>query len=99
LVTNWLRKFPRGEFSFNARGVHELRDPVSLLFDATDASAVVVRTTLRAQVVTGVIEIRIQRATLFYQIRNLTGAVSEQIPGIALPQAVQVYGVRWEFWN
>ena len=58
-----------------------------------------VRITERANVVTGLLELRIQRATLFYQYRNLTGGAYEQIRGITMPPAVQTYGVRWEFWN
>ena len=41
---------------------------------------------------TGLLEIRIQSATLFYQYRNLTGAAYEQIPGLTMPPAVQMYG-------
>jgi hypothetical protein len=58
-----------------------------------------VRVTEPAQVATGLLELRIQRATLFYQYRNLTGGQYEQIRGITMPPAVQMYGVRWEFWN
>jgi hypothetical protein len=58
-----------------------------------------VKVTERAQVVSALLELRLQQGTLFYQYRNLTGGDYEQIPGITMPPAVQVYGIRWEFWN
>jgi hypothetical protein len=100
LISDWRRKFPRGEFSINARIWHELRDGVPFFYGAAAGSAPAdVRITERANVVTGLLELRIQRATLFYQYRNLTGGAYEQIRGITMPPAVQTYGVRWEFWN
>ena len=100
LVSDWRRKFPRGEFSINARIWHELRDGVPFFYGtAAGIGAPDVRITERANVVTGLLELRIQRGTLFYQYRNLTGGAYEQIRGITMPPAVQLYGVRWEFWN
>jgi len=100
LISDWRRKFPRGEFSINARIWHELRDGVPFFYGtAAGSSTPDVRITERANVVTGLLELRIQRATLFYQYRNLTGGAYEQIRGITMPPAVQTYGVRWEFWN
>lgn len=100
LISDWRRRFPRGEFSINARLWHELRGAVPfLLAGAADDSEPEIGLTEQAQVVTGMLELRIQRATLFYQYRNLTGGAYEQIRGITMPPAVQMYGVRWEFWN
>lgn len=100
LISEWRRRFPRGEFSVNARLWHELRNGVPFLYSAASGGdAPDIRITERANVVTGLLELRIQRATLFYQYRNLTGGAYEQIRGITMPPAVQIYGVRWEFWN
>ncbi len=100
LISDWRRRFPRGEFSINARIWHELRDGVPFFYGtAAGSSTPEVRITERANVMTGLLELRIQRATLFYQYRNLTGGAYEQIRGITMPPAVQMYGVRWEFWN
>jgi hypothetical protein len=100
LISEWRRRFPRGEFSINARLWHDLRDGVPFFYgSAVGGSTADVRITERAQVVTGLLELRIQRATLFYQYRNLTGGAYEQIRGVTMPPAVQIYGVRWEFWN
>lgn len=97
LVSNWLSHFPKGQFGFNARVIHELRDPVPFYW--TTAAGATQRVAKDAQVVTGLLEIRIQSATIFYQYRNMTGRAYEQIPGLTMPPAVQMYGVRWEFWN
>ena len=100
LISEWRRRFPRGEFSINARVWHDLRYGVPFFYGAVvGGSTADVRITERAQVVTGLLELRIQRATLFYQYRNLTGGAYEQIRGVTMPPAVQIYGVRWEFWN
>ncbi len=100
LISDWRRRFPRGEFSINARIWHELRGGVPFFYGtAVGKSTPDVRMTERANVMTGLLELRIQRATLFYQYRNLTGGAYEQIRGITMPPAVQIYGVRWEFWN
>lgn len=98
LVSDWRSRFPKGEFSVNARLAYDLRDPVPFYYGRSGAD-IVARVTERAQVVTGLLELRLQRGTLFYQYRNLTGGDYEQIPGITMPPAVQLYGIRWEFWN
>lgn len=97
LRTNWLKQFPKGQFSINARFMHEVRDPVP--FAWTAAGAETSRIAQSYQLLTGLLELRIQNATLFYQYRNMTGTDYEQIPGILMPPAVQMYGVRWEFSN
>jgi hypothetical protein len=97
LRTNWLKQFPKGQFSINARFMHEVRDPVP--FAWTTAGAKTARIAQSYQLLTGLLELRIQNATLFYQYRNMTGTDYEQIPGILMPPAVQMYGVRWEFSN
>jgi len=97
LVSSWPSRFPKGEFTINARVIHEVRDPVPFYWLTTDGATQ--RVANDAQVVTAQLEIRIQSASIFYQYRNLTGRAYEQIPGLTMPPAVQIYGVRWEFWN
>ena len=101
LVSKWLRKFPKGEFGIDARIIHELRAPVPFLFgaDSANSDAADVRVTPRVPLMTGQLQLRIQRASLFYIYRNLGGTAYEQVPGLTLPSAVQMYGVRWEFFN
>ena len=97
LVSNWLSRFPKGQFTINARVIHDVRDPVPFYW--TSSAGPTQRVADDAQVVTAQLEIRIQSASIFYQYRNLTGRAYEQIPGLTMPPAVQIYGVRWEFWN
>lgn len=97
LISDWRNQFPKGEFSVNLRFMHELRNAVPFYWVTNGTFQQ--RDALNSQVVTGLLEIRIQSATLFYQYRNLTGQRYEQIPGITMPQIVQMYGVRWDFWN
>ena len=97
LVTEWRRRFPKGQFGYNLRLIYDRRSGVPFFYGPNEDP--LKWTTEPAQVVTAVMEIRIQRGTLFYQYRNLTGGQYEQIRGITMPQAVQMYGVRWEFFN
>jgi len=98
LVSDWRSRFPKGQFSVNARLAYDLRDPVPFYYGRA-GEEVLAKVTERAQVVSALLELRLQQGTLFYQYRNLTGGDYEQIPGITMPPAVQVYGIRWEFWN
>ena len=97
LVSEWRRKFPKGQFGFNARLILDSRSGVP--FDYGPDEDPVKWITEPAIVATGLLEIRIQRGTLFYQYRNLTGGQYEQIRGITMPPAVQLYGMRWQFFN
>lgn len=105
LTSNWLSRFPKGQFGINAHFIHELRDPIQFNFlDSTTVQGTVTKeernvTSLRAQIFTALLEIRIQRATIFYHFHNMTGQAYELVPGIVMPRQVQMYGVRWEFWN
>ena len=49
--------------------------------------------------VTALLEIRIQKGTLWYQLRNALNREYELVPGFTMPRPINVYGVRWEFWN
>lgn len=99
LTSNWLSHFPKGEFGINAHVIHELRDPITFAHLDTLKHQQVGVTSLRAQIFTTLFEIRIQRATIFYHFHNMTGQPYELVPGIVMPRQVQMYGVRWEFWN
>lgn len=97
LVSEWRRKFPKGQFGFNARLILDSRSGVPFYYGPEEDPAKWI--TEPAIVATGLLEIRIQRGTLFYQYRNLTGGQYEQIRGITMPPAVQLYGMRWQFFN
>ncbi len=93
LDTRWLSRFPSGNFGLRVSAVHEYRDEIS--FPVADG----VRTTALSNVFSGLIEIRILRGIISYQVRNMAGNLYQIIPDFYMPRAVSIYGVRWEFWN
>jgi len=97
LVSEWRRRFPKGQFGFNARLILDSRSRVPFYYGPDEEATKWI--TEPAVVATGLLEIRIEQGTLFYQYRNLTGGQYEQIRGITMPPAVQMYGVRWQFFN
>jgi len=98
VISDWRRRFPKGEFGLNFRLGYDYRSGVPFYYGEKNKE-IDLRVTEQAHVATALLEIRIQRGTLFYQYRNLSGGSYEQIRGITMPPAVQVYGLRWEFWN
>ena len=93
LVTRWLSRFPSGNFGVHAAAVHEYRSEVRFPIAGG------VRTTASSNVFSGVLEIRIMRAVISYQIRNLAGELHQLVPDFYMPRALNLYGVRWEFVN
>lgn len=93
LETDWLRRFPSGNFGLLASGVHEYR---SNTWFPTTTGAVVVP---GYRVITARLEIRILSAVAFYEFANMMGQQYTQVPGFLRPRQTQTYGVRWEFWN
>jgi hypothetical protein len=47
----------------------------------------------------GTVEIRISSAVISWQYRNMAGYQYESVPGYLMPRMLNIYGVRWEFWN
>ena len=45
------------------------------------------------------VEIRISSAVISWQYRNMAGYQYESVPGYLMPRLLNIYGVRWEFWN
>lgn len=99
LQSEWRSRFPRGDFGINARLIHEYRSGLSFV----DADRISTPTPFRESepynMGMAVLEIRIQRATLFYHFRNVYGGQYAQIPGVPMPPPFQTYGVRWEWFN
>jgi len=99
LTTSWLGRFPRGEFGFNAHVITEYRDAfLFAYFGGNNRGPIIVRSQI-SRPITALVEIRIQRAVIFYQFHNVSGQPYVYVPGIVMPRQVQMYGVRWEFWN
>ena len=98
-ATNWLSRFPSGNFGFLAAITHEYRSrtlfPV-VLDTTTGLQAVPVPD---SRIWNFHLEIRIVSAILTYQFRDIRGEPYELVPGYLMPRLNQFYGVRWEFWN
>lgn len=93
LRTEWLRRFPSGNFGFQLAATHEYRSRVA--FPSS-------RGTLHAggsRTLGTLLELRLLSAVITWQYRNVTGQIYEQVPGYEMPRPTNVYGVRWEFRN
>ena len=92
-ANNFPKRFPRGDFAIRAAGYFEYRSHVD--FPLTDGD---VRTEV-SKTISGILEIRILRAVISYQQRNLLSYQYQIVPGFEMPRVLAIYGVRWEFWN
>ena len=92
-ANNFAKRFPRGDFDIRVAGVYEYRSHTTFPLATGDVRTEVAKT-LSAQ-----LEIRLLRAVLTYQQRNILGYQYQIIPGFEMPRVLAIYGVRWEFWN
>ena len=92
-ANNFLGRFPRGDFEMKAAAAYEYRGHVAFPLAAGDVIAGTAKT------VSALLEIRILRAVVSYQQRNIMGYQYQIIPGYEMPRVLAIYGVRWEFWN
>ena len=92
-TNNFLRNFPRGDFEVHAAGVYEYRGGTIFPLAAGDVR------TPTAKTLSALLEIRILRAVVSYQQRNILGYPYSVIPGFDMPRVLAIYGVRWDFWN
>lgn len=92
--TSLLEKLPRGTFHLSAALTHDWR--ATML--APDGAGGTVQAD-GASFYGTILDIRIGSAHLFWYNRNFTGKVYETVPGYLMPRLVQLYGIRWEFWN
>ena len=90
---NFAKRFPRGDFEIRAAGIFEYRGHTNFPLDAGDVQTDVAKT------LSGLLEIRIMRAVLSYQQRNILGYPYQVVPGFEMPRVLAIYGVRWDFWN
>ncbi len=94
-VSTALRKYlPRANFLLTAAAVHDYRSAVI----APDGAGGVLRAD-GASAYSTLLDIKLGAAHIFWYNRNLTGKIYETVPGYLMPRLVQLYGVRWEFWN
>ena len=92
-TNNFLRRFPRGDFEVHAAGVYEYRG--GTIFPLAAGNVL----TPTAKTLSALLEIRILRAVVSYQQRNILGYQYSVIPGFDMPRVLAIYGVRWDFWN
>jgi hypothetical protein len=92
-VSSFPRRFPSGNFELRAAGVFDYRGHNTFPLAAGDAEVVA------AKIISAILEIRIMRAVISYQQRNILAYQHEIIPGFEMPRVLAIYGVRWEFWN
>jgi hypothetical protein len=90
---NFATRFPRGDFDLRVAGIFEFRGHTNFPLSAGDVETSVAKT------LSGLLEIRIMRAVLSYQQRNILGYPYQVVPGFDMPRVLAIYGVRWDFWN
>jgi hypothetical protein len=92
-TSSFLNRFPRGDFQLHMAGVYEYRGHTTFPLSTGDIQAGTAKT------LSALLEIRILRAVVSYQQRNILGYPYEIIPGFEMPRVLAIYGVRWDFWN
>ena len=92
-ANNFAKRFPRGDFDVRAAVTYEYRGSTTFPLEAGDVRLVAAKT------LSALLEIRIIRAVVSYQQRNILSYQYAIIPGFEMPRVLAIYGVRWEFWN
>ncbi len=92
-ANNFRKRFPRGDLDIRAAAVYEYRGHNIFPLEAGAIQMGAAKT------ISALLEIRILRAVVSYQQRNILAYQYEVIPGFEMPRVLAIYGVRWEFWN
>lgn len=93
--TQWRSAVPSGNLNILAAVTHEYRGRT--VFPVVAPGLPQVSSVYRTWGF--LLEIRILRAVLSYQFRNIVGLPYEQVPGYQMPRQTNFYGVRWNFVN
>ena len=93
ITTRWLSRFPSGTFGLKVAFVHDYRGRVRFPTLAGD------RTTPASGIMSGLLEIRIGNGVASYQVRNLASSTYQIFPDFIMPRTINIYGIRWDFWN
>ncbi|MFI5230961.1 MAG: Plug domain-containing protein [Gemmatimonadales bacterium] len=93
--SSFIHRFPRNNFHVLASATY---DYFSTLYAPTGATPLG-QSTAGAGIISTLLEIRISTAVIFWQYRNVVGAIYSTYPGYVMPRLVNLYGVRWQFWN
>jgi hypothetical protein len=97
ISTNWLSRFPSGNFGLLVGGTHEYRSTTR--YPVMIDNQPVIASVPDSRTYNFQLEVRIVSAVLSYQFRNIRGDLYQLVPGYTMPRQTQFYGVRWEFWN
>jgi hypothetical protein len=92
-TNDFARRFPRRDFEIKTAAVYEYRSHTRFPLAGGDVETGVAKT------LSAILEIRIMRAVLSYQQRNIMGYPYQIVPGFEMPRVLAIYGVRWDFWN
>lgn len=91
--TEWLSRFPNRNFSFLLEPAFDYRTAVPF------PEAGGFRLTNQSTTYSVLVELRILRGVITFQRRNLSSILYDQVPGYLMPRPVNVYGVRWYFFD
>jgi hypothetical protein len=94
-ASSFLHRFPRNNFHLFASGTF---DYFSTIYAPAGASPLG-QSAAGAGIISTLLEIRISTAVIFWQYRNPVGAIYSTFPGYVMPRLVNIYGMRWQFWN
>jgi hypothetical protein len=93
--SSFLHRFPRNNFHLFASTTF---DYFSTMYAPLGANPVG-QSSPGAGTFSTLLEIKISTAVIFWQYRNPVGAIYSTYPGYVMPRLVNIYGVRWQFWN
>lgn len=93
--SSFLHRFPRNNFHVMASVTY---DYISTMYVPSGTNPLG-QSTPGAGIFSTLLEIRISTAVIFWQYRNTVGTVYSTYPGYVMPRLVNLYGVRWQFWN
>jgi hypothetical protein len=92
-ATQWLSKFPAGNFSIRLVPMLDYRSAVRFPRATDNLVAKASRD------ISVLLEIRILRGEITYQRRNSNLVIYDQVPGYLMPRGLNLYGIRWHFFN
>ena len=95
--SEFLRTFPRHTFSLKFGVAFDYRSQTR--FPSDSAPNGTFYTVEDSRVYSIIAEIKILQGVLSWQLRNANGYPYYLVPGYQMPRQVNIYGLRWTFWN
>ena len=93
--SSFLNHFPRNNFHVLASGTFDYFTKLYVPLGTNPVG----QSSAGAGIFSTLLEIRISTAVIFWQYRNPVGAIYSTFPGYTMPRLVNMYGMRWQFWN